>query len=98
MRLRCPQVHSPLSAAGPIVFVVTMELATGRVEGTLLLFGRAVGDQRPSFVIQSGEHDLRHRPLPPPGALVPVGDDLAAEEAEVVAMLAYGLGGQLRTQ
>ena len=36
-----------------------MEFATGRVEGTLLLLGRAVGDQRSTFVIQGGEHDLR---------------------------------------
>ena len=44
-RLRCPHVHS-LSAAAPIFFEEAMEFATGRVEGTLLLLGRAVGDQR----------------------------------------------------
>ena len=51
-----------------------MELATGGVEGTLLFFGRAVGDQRSTFVIQGGEHDLRHRSLPQPRALVQVRD------------------------
>jgi len=75
-----------------------MELATGRIEGTLLLFGRTVGDQRTTLVIQGGEHDLRYRPLPQPWALVQVGDDLAAEQPKIVAMLAQGLGGQVRAQ
>ena len=75
-----------------------MELATGRVEGTLLLFGRAVGDQRPSFIIQSDEHDLRHRPLPQSAALVQIGDNFAAKQPKIVAMLAQGLGRQVRTQ
>jgi hypothetical protein len=46
-----------------------MEFATSRVEGTLLLLGRAVGDQRSTFVIQGGEHHLSHRSLPQPRAL-----------------------------
>jgi len=75
-----------------------MEFATGRVEGTLLLLGRAVGDQRSTFVIQGGEHDLRHRSLPQPRALVQVRDDLAAEQPQVVAMLAQGLRRQVQTQ
>ena len=53
-----------LSAAAPIVFEEAMELAAGRVEGTLLLLGRAVGDQRSTFDTQGGKHDLRDRPLP----------------------------------
>src|ERR1700730_546684 len=41
-----------LSAAASIVFEEAMELSTGRIEVTLLLFGPAVGDQRSTFVIQ----------------------------------------------
>src|SRR6266851_3457282 len=46
-------MSTALSAAAPIVFEEAMELATGRVERTLLLLGRAVGDQRSTFVIRA---------------------------------------------
>ena len=90
-RLRCPHVHS-LSAAAPVVFEEAIELSAGRVEGTLLIFGRAVGDERSTFVIEGREHDLLRRPLSQPRALMQVRDDLAAEQPQVVAMLAQGFG------
>src|ERR1700730_13343318 len=43
-----------------------MELSAGGVEGALLIFGGAVGDQRAAFTIESCKHDVIHRPVSQP--------------------------------
>jgi hypothetical protein len=68
-----------------------IEFSAGCVEGALLLFGRsAVGDQRSAFVVESLAYDLVDWPVSRPRGLMEVGDQRAAQEPQVVAMLAQG--------
>ena len=67
-----------------------MELSAGRVEGALLIFGGAVGDQRAVFTIESREHDVIHRPFSQPRGVMEGADQLAAKQPQVVAMLTQG--------
>ena len=72
------------------IFEETMELAAGQVEGALLIFARAAGDERSALVIEGCAHDLVDRLLSKPRALMQVQDELAAEEPQVVTMLTQG--------
>ena len=69
-----------------------MEFSAGRVEGALLVFGRAVGDERSMFVIEGFEHELVHRALSEPRGLMQVLDKFAAQEPQVVTMLTSSFG------
>ena len=68
-----------------------MEFATGAVEGQLLVIVCAVGEQGAAVGGEDGAQELGHRLSAEGGVIVQVGDELAAEEPEVVAMLAQGL-------
>lgn len=65
-----------------------MELSAGRIEGKLLLLSRSAGDEGAAFVIDRLRYDMEHRTLPQAGCLVQARDDFAAEEPQVVAVLA----------
>ncbi len=67
-----------------------MELSACGVEGALLIFGGAVGDQRTAFTVESRKHDLIHRPFSQPRGVMKVADQLAAKQPQVVAMLTQG--------
>jgi len=67
-----------------------MELSAGGVEGTLLIFGGAMGDQRAAVTVESRAHDLIHRPFSHPRGVMEGVDQLAAKQPQVVAMLTQG--------
>ena len=64
-----------------------IELSAGQVEGALVIFGSAAGDERSALVIEGRAHDLVRGLLSQPRGLMQVQDELAAEEPQVVAML-----------
>jgi hypothetical protein len=67
--------------------------STGRVKGTLLVFGGVVIDKRSAFVLEGGEDDVFHRPAPETGAFMQVSDELTAKDPKVVAMFAQCFAG-----
>ena len=74
------------------------ELAAGCVEGTLLGFGLAMGEQRPAVVADEVADDLLDR-LPAEAAVhLQSADDLTAEHPGVVAVQAQGLARQRQGQ
>jgi hypothetical protein len=64
------------------------QLAAGCVEGALLGFGLAMGEQRPAVVANEVEDDLLDRPPAEITVHLHPADDLAAEDPDVVAVLA----------
>jgi hypothetical protein len=71
------------------LFEKAKELAAGRVERALLIFG-PVGDERSTFVVEDREHDLACQPLSEPRVLMQFRDDLATENPQVVAVRSQG--------
>ena len=49
-------MSTALWVLGVAIFEETMELAAGHVEGALLIFGRAAGDERSALVIEGCAH------------------------------------------
>ena len=88
-------MSTALWVLGVAIFEETMELAAGRVEGALLIFGRAAGDERSALVIEGCAHHPVDRLFSKPRALMQVQDELAAEEPQVVTMLTQGFARQL---
>lgn len=71
-----------------------IELATGGVEGVLLLFGDSGPDERTAFVVDESQQDLRRGLAAQVRFVVTAPDDLAAEHPEVIAMTTQRRGGQ----
>ena len=74
------------------------ELAAGGVEGSLLGFGLAMGEQRPAVVADEIANDLLNWPAPEVAVHLQSADDLAAQSPEVVAVSAQGLARQIQGQ
>ena len=70
------------------------QLAAGRIEGALLGFGLAMGEQRPAIIIDELEDDLLDRPPAETAVHLQSADDLTAEHPDVVAVSAQGLARQ----
>jgi len=62
------------------------ELAAGCIEGALLGFGLAMGEQRPAIIIDELEDDLLDRPPAETAVHLQSADDLTAEHPDVVAV------------
>jgi len=74
------------------------QLTAGRVEGALLGFRLAMGEQRPTLVADKGENDLLDWPPAEVAIDLQSTDDLTAESPDVVAVSAPGLARQLQGQ
>ena len=83
-------MSTALWVLGVAIFEEAIELAAGQIEGALLIFGRAAGDERSALVIEGCAYDLADRLLAKLRDLMQVRDELAAEEPQVVAMLTQG--------
>ena len=90
-----------MAAAGFGLCQEAKELAAGGVEGSLLGFGLAMGEQRPAVVADEFEDDLLDRPPAETAVHLQSADDLTAKHPDVVVMPAQGLArqrpGQLST-
>ena len=74
-------------------------LAAGCVEGALLGFGLAMGEQRPAVVADEVEDDLLDRPAAETTVHLQSADDLlTAKDPDVVAVQAQGLARQRQGQ
>jgi hypothetical protein len=75
-----------MAAAGFGLCQEAKELAAGGVEGSLLGFGLAMGEQRPAVVADEIANNLLNRPAPEVAVHLQSADDLAAQSPEVVAV------------
>jgi hypothetical protein len=74
------------------------EFAAGCIEGGLLGFLRAMGEQRPTVAADEAEDDLFDRPPPQTAVHLQPANDLAAENPDVVTVPAQGRARQIQAQ
>ena len=78
-------------AAVSVVCQEAKELAASRVEGALLDFRLAMGEQWPAVVVDEVEDDLLDGPPAEPTIHLQLADDLTAEHPDIVAVPVQGL-------
>jgi hypothetical protein len=77
--------------AVPVVCQEAKELAASRVEGALLDFGLAMGEQWPAIVVDEVEDDLLDGPPAEATIHLQLADHLTAESPDIVAVPVQGL-------
>jgi hypothetical protein len=87
---RCGRTMSVGVAAVSVVCQEAKELAASRVEGALLDFGLAVGEQWPAVVVDEVEDDLLDGPPAEATIHLQLADDLTAEHPDIVAVPVQG--------
>ena len=95
---RCWSASSVVAAADLGVCQEARQLPASRVEGSLLGFGLAMGEQRPAIVADEAANDLLDWPLAEVSVHLQCADDFAAQSPNVVAMSTQGPARQMQGQ